>query len=387
MEPTTAVVCGAGIAGLTVAGELARAGWDVTVLERSPARRDHGYMVDFFGPGFDAADEMGLLPRLRELAYDVEVVCLVDGSGREREVDYRLVTSAGGGRLLSLMRPDLELALLERLPDRVAVRFGAVVAAVTQDEHAATAHLADGTTHTASVVVGADGVHSRVRAAVAGDVALRRLGLHTCAFTFTDPDLHARLGSRWYLTDTLHRTAGRYALRDGRVAFFGAHRTADPGLPADPRAAVLSAYAGLDTATDRALAHCPPAAELYYDEVAQVELSRWSAGRVGLVGDACQAVSLLAGQGASLAVAGGRLLADELAGASTPAAAFRAYEERWRPVVEERQRAGRRAAASFLPRTRSALLVRRVALHLLQRPVLGHLVRRRITGRRTPALR
>ncbi len=379
MEPTTAVVCGAGIAGLTAAGELARAGWEVTVLERSPARRDHGFMVDFFGPGFDAAEAMGLLPRLRELAHDVEVVCFVDGSGREREVDYRLVASAGGGRLLSLMRPDLELALFERLPDGVAVRFGAAVTAVTRDEGSATVHLADGTAHTAAVVIGADGVRSRVRDAVTGPVDLRRLGLHTCAFTFDDPDLHARLGSRWHLTDTLHRMAGHYALRDGRVAFFGAHRVGDPGLPADPRAAVLAAYAGLGAATDRALAHCPPSEDLYYDEVAQVELSRWSAGRIGLVGDACQAVSLLAGQGASLAVAGGRLLARELTAGPTPEAAFRTYERRWRPVVEERQRAGRRAAASFLPRTRTALLTRRVALALLQHRVLGHPVRARIS--------
>ena len=379
MEPTTAVVCGAGMAGLTVAGELARAGWVVTVLERSPARRDHGFMVDFFGPGFDAAEAMGLLPRLRELAHDVDVVCFVDGSGREREVDYRLVASAGGGRLLSLMRPDLELALFERLPDGIAVRFGAAVTAVTRDDDTATVHLADGTAHTAAVVIGADGVRSRVRDAVAGPVDLRRLGLHTCAFTFDDPDLHARLGSRWYLTDTLHRMAGHYALHDGRVAFFGAHRVGGPGLPADPRAAVLAAYAGLDAATDRALAHCPPSEDLYYDEVAQVEPPRWSAGRVGLVGDACQAVSLLAGQGASLAVAGGLLLARELTTGPTPAAAFRTYEQRWRPVVEERQRAGRRAAASFLPRTRTALLTRRIALALLQHPVLGRPVRARLT--------
>jgi 2-polyprenyl-6-methoxyphenol hydroxylase-like FAD-dependent oxidoreductase len=379
VEPTTAVVCGAGIAGLTVAGELARAGWEVTVLERSPARRDHGYMVDFFGPGFDAAEAMGLLPRLRELAHDVEVVCFVDGSGREREVDHRLVASAGGGRLLSLMRPDLELALFERLPDGVAVRFGTAVTAVTRDDDTATVHLADGTAHTAAVVIGADGVRSRVRDAVTGPVDLRRLGLHTCAFTFDDPDLHARLGHRWYLTDTLHRMAGHYALRNGRVAFFGAHRVREPGLPTDSRAAVLAAYAGLDAATDRALAHCPPPEDLYYDEVAQVELPRWSAGRVGLVGDACQAVSLLAGQGASLAVAGGRLLAHELTAGPTPDAAFRAYERRWRPVVEKRQRAGRRAAASFLPRTRTALLTRRVALALLQHRVLGRPVRARIS--------
>ena len=63
----------------------------------------------------------------------------------------------------------------------------------------------------------------------------------------------------------------------------------------------------------RALAACPPADQLYYDQVAQVTMPAWSKGRVTLLGDAAYAVSLLAGQGASLAVAGGYVLAEHLA--------------------------------------------------------------------------
>ena len=57
-----AVVCGAGIAGLALAGCLGRRGWEVVVLERAPRLREQGYMMDFFGPGWDAAEEMGVLP-------------------------------------------------------------------------------------------------------------------------------------------------------------------------------------------------------------------------------------------------------------------------------------------------------------------------------------
>src|SRR5918998_215683 len=68
---------------------------------------------------------MGLLPRLQELSYQVEEVRYVDESGRRRAgLNYARFERAVNGRLLSIMRPDLELALRERVVDKVDLRYG-----------------------------------------------------------------------------------------------------------------------------------------------------------------------------------------------------------------------------------------------------------------------
>lgn len=76
-----AVICGAGIAGLALAQRLDAIGWEVVVLERSRGPRTQGYLIGFFGPGYDAAEGMGVLPRLEELGYHVDVAQFVDEAG------------------------------------------------------------------------------------------------------------------------------------------------------------------------------------------------------------------------------------------------------------------------------------------------------------------
>ncbi|MGH4015516.1 MAG: FAD-dependent oxidoreductase, partial [Pseudonocardiaceae bacterium] len=102
------VICGAGIAGLALAHRLGTLGWDVVVLEKAPGPRTQGYMTDFFGPGYDAAEAMGVLPRLHELGYDVQEVRYLDETGRRRaRLRFAQFAKAVHGRLLSIMRPDL----------------------------------------------------------------------------------------------------------------------------------------------------------------------------------------------------------------------------------------------------------------------------------------
>ncbi len=383
-----ALVVGAGIAGLTVADGLARGGWEVTVLERAPAPRDQGYMIDFFGPGYDAAERSGLLPHLLRRSYDIGSVAWVDEQGRTRaSLDYTTMRDAAGGRFLSLMRPDVEGALRERLPGTVDVRHGHRLVTYEDDGEGVTAQVAtDGAPAAplrADVLVGADGIHSRVRGALLGadpESHLRHLGYHTCAYTFADEALHERWRGRFAMTDTIDRSVGVYAARGGKVAVFGVHRSDRPGLPEDPREEIARQYAGLGPGVDGLLARCPAAEDVYYDQVAQVLAPRWAAGRVVLVGDAAGAVSLLAGQGASLAVAGGTLLARRLLEHDV-AEAVATYERELRPVVEERQEAGRRAAASFVPRHRLGLWARRAALRAMRVPGLRGALLGRVIGK------
>lgn len=379
-----AVVCGAGIAGLAAAGCLGRRGWDVVVLERAPRPREQGYMLDFFGPGWDAAEAMGVLPAVLEAGYAVERLSYVDERGRDRAgAPVARFARALGGRLTSVMRPDLERVLRAHAGAVAELRYGRPVAAVEGGPNGAEVLLGDGTRIGADLVVGADGIHSAVRKAVFGpEERFRRyLGHHVASFLFEDPEAYRQVAGRFCLTDTIGRNMGFYGLRDGRVAAVAVHRTGDPALPADPRAALREIHGSLGWIVPRALAACPEPAEIYYDLVAQVEMPRWNSGRVVLLGDASQAVSLLGGQGASIGIAGAWLLAERLARGTTVEDALAGWEAVWRPVVAEKQRAARSGAEWFLPATRARRGARRMALRLAALPGLDRVVTRGAVGR------
>jgi 2-polyprenyl-6-methoxyphenol hydroxylase-like FAD-dependent oxidoreductase len=74
---------GAGIAGPTLAWWLRRSGHEVLLVEEAPRLREGGYVIDFWGVGYDIAEKMGLLPRILELGYPVREVRFVDGNGRK----------------------------------------------------------------------------------------------------------------------------------------------------------------------------------------------------------------------------------------------------------------------------------------------------------------
>jgi 2-polyprenyl-6-methoxyphenol hydroxylase-like FAD-dependent oxidoreductase len=339
-------------------------------------------MIDFFGPGYDAAEKIGILDRLRKLHYPISEARFVRPNGRSQSVDYGIVAAKEGGKLLSVMRQDLQQTLFEILPDSVELRFGSAVVVVENRTDYVTAVLADGSRISGDIVVAADGIHSAVRHNLFGDSAAfdRQLGMHTCAYTFDSPRLHKKLGDALVSTDELDRMVGLYGLRDGTVALFAAHRVSDTVLPADPQEAIREAYEGMGDDVQEAIDNCPQAEHVYYDQVAQVELPVWSRGRVVFVGDACQAVSLLEGQGASLAIAGGVLLVEKITNGSELSAAFAEYEDEWMPIVLEKQAAGRRAAGGFLPHTTFQLWVRRASLALLRSPFFGKFVSSAITG-------
>ncbi len=383
------VICGAGIAGLALANRISTHGGEVVLIERSAEPRSQGYMIDFFGPGFDAAEAMGLVGAIDDVAYSIEEVSLVDERGRRRaSVPYDQFAKAVGGRLRSVMRPDLERVLRDSLPADVDLRFGAALAGIEDHGDGVVAKLAGGAEISADLLVGADGIHSEVRQLTMGDESqyLRYLGFHTAAFVVDAPEIRAATAGRFVLTDSIGSEMGFYTLRDGRVAVFAVHRTPDPTPPADIRTMMRESYGGLGWMVPEALRRCPPSDQIYYDQVAQVEVPRWSQGRVTLLGDAAYAVSLLAGQGASLAVAGAYVLAEQLRGAPAIAGALADYERLWRPVAEAKQKAGRAAARWFLPDTVLQRGMRRATLRLARLPVVNRYVGNTLAGKPTTLL-
>ncbi|ONI86455.1 FAD-dependent oxidoreductase [Actinosynnema sp. ALI-1.44] len=382
------VICGAGIAGLTLANHLADR-HDVTVLEKSPGPRPQGYMIDFFGPGYDAADRMGLLPRLESVGYRVSEAAYVDETGRRRAgLPFDTFAKAVDGKLISIMRPDLEAALREHLPDTAHLRFGTSITHIERAPEHVTITLSDTSTIVADLLVGADGIHSAVRAMTFGNGdSVRYLGFHTAAYVFDNDAIHAQVGDRFCLTDTVGKQFGFYALRDGRVAAFTVHRAPHATLPQDPAAAIRETYADLGWVVPQAIDACPDTQDIYYDQVAQTVLPTWSKDRVVLIGDACHAVSLLAGQGASLGMAGAYLLAAQLNKKASVPEALARYEDIWRPVVEEKQQVARNGARWFLPASEHHLRIRRAAMRLARVPGFSRYLAGTIAGKTTAVIK
>lgn len=377
-----AVICGAGISGLSAAAFLTRRGWQVLVVEKSMGPRPQGHMIDFFGPGWQAADGLGIIPRLRELGYEVQRVEYVDGQGVSRaSLPFAKFARVAGGQLISVLRPDLELAIRDVLPPGTDIRYGHYVTTVSESLDSVAVTLDDGQVLEADLLIGADGVHSAIRALAFGpeEDFLHYMGFHVGAYSFRDAHLAALVGDRFAVTDTRNEAMFFYRLRDGRITAMAVHRIKNPEIPADPRAMLRSRYRILGWICPAALQYCPD--DLYYDQVAQVRMSRWHTGRVILLGDAAAAVSLLAGQGASLGMAAAAVLAEELDKHPRISTALSAFEARLRPLVEEHQRAGNSAARWFVPATRRGAFVRRNVIRLTKFPGVTRLVMSAVAGK------
>lgn len=372
-----AIVSGAGVAGLTLAGRLALDGWSVDVVERAHAPRASGYLIDFFGPGYDAAERLGLLPALRARAEHFDELRSVDAFGRVRaRLPIALIERAVAGRYMTILRPRIVEALAEALPDGVRMRWGTQVETAYDDGTKVQVLLSNGERIEGDLLVGADGVGSRVRQLVWGTDGefVRPVGdLLAVAWIGDDATLHADLDGRIAMQLELDRQLVVAPLGHGSVTGFAVLR----GVRAPESRRAIAELGVLGRRAVRGIV------EPYVDVVAQTVVEPWVRGRVVLLGDACAAVSLLAGQGASLAMAGAERLAEELAFArhsSDVSAGLAAYERDWRPIIEREQARGRRAQATFAPHTRFELEAQRAVWKAAALPGVAHLVARAAGG-------
>ena len=384
------LVVGAGIAGLSAALRLRQLGRSPTVVEAAPGPRGGGYMIDFFGPGVDATDRLGLRPGLERIHAPVERLVFVDGSGRSRvAVGYpALRRHVFGGQHYNFLRGDLEAQL------HAAARGAGVELShgrkVTGVQHAAAAgepvvvRYADGAEEEWDVVLGADGIHSRVRNDLLepDEWSTRDLG-HAVWAWILDGSMPGARREDFVTLTAPGRMVAVYPVDEGRTAAFFVHRSPDGGgePDADLPGTLHQRFGDLGWLVPQLLATLPSAVDHYTDRTVQVRSRVWHRGRVALLGDACWCVSLLAGQGASLALAGGVAVAEALATASAVAdvpAVLDQARDRLEPVVARRADAGARTASWFAPEERWRMVVRDVSLRASAWPVVGPVLGRRL---------
>lgn len=353
------LISGASIAGPALAYWLHHHGFRPTVVERAPSLREGGYKVDIRGVAVDVVRRMGLLEKIQASSTDMRGAAFVNKRGKEIATLDGDTFGFRHGDDTEILRGDLAKILYEHTRDDVEYVFGDWITGLDQRDDGVLVSFAHGETRKFDLVVGADGLHSGVRALAFGpeERFMRRFDAYTSISTVPNSfEL-----DRWEL---LHSAAPGKMVNvystaradDAKAAFwFSAppleYDRRDTGAQKD---LVAGQFAGLGWEIPALLDAMREAGDFYFDSVCQIVMDSYSTGRVTLLGDAGYCPSPASGQGTSLALAGAYVLAGELAAAAGDhEIAFERYETAMRPFAEQNQALAKNALRGIIPQSRA----------------------------------
>ncbi|WP_336048133.1 FAD-dependent monooxygenase [Streptomyces sp. CA2R101] len=327
----TAMVVGAGVAGLTAAAALAGAGWQVEIAEVSPSRATSGWGLCLTGPALRALAGLGLADDCLAAGYGMSVITHVDADG-EPAGRARLPSLLGARRpaMAGIARPVLHRILHAEAERRGAVvRHGLTVTAVDQEGELVHVGLSDGTVRQVALLVGADGIRSSARGL---------LGLAT-SLDYHGQMVWRALVPRPQWATGIHQfagkagTAGLVPLSVSRAYVFltenGVERSVLPEAELVPRLQQM-----LETFPGRMAEVLPLVSASESESVVRRPVltaflaGAWNRGNGVVIGDAAHAPAPQMASGAALAIEDGLVLAEELGRHSSVGAGLEAFVRR-----------------------------------------------------------
>ena len=326
------IVVGGGIAGLSAAIALRRGGQQVVVLEQAPRIDPLGAGITLFANAMRALDRLGVGEPVAARGAAATRSAILTSDGRElTRVPSDLLEGT-----IALHRADLQAELAAASG---AVRLGAEVTAVEQAGDGVVARSADGSEERGDLLVGADGLSSVVRRAIA-DVPIRYAGYTAWRGVSSVPVEAGRLTESWGVGERF----GLVDIGHGRTYWF-ATKNAPEGESDEPggrKAEILRRFSGWHEPIAAVVEASDEGAILRNDVYYLEPLARWSDGRVVLVGDSAHATTPGVGQGAAQAIEDAVVLADRLAGSDDLSSALAQFEAIRRPRADAVLRLSRR---------------------------------------------
>ncbi|MGW1672435.1 FAD-dependent monooxygenase [Streptomyces sp. NPDC002324] len=300
MSSKSTVIVGGGLVGLTAAAALKLIGREVIVLEQAPEIRAVGAGIGLWANALREFNHLGIGSAIRDMSVEQDTWFFTPAGDPVRAPGH----IDGDHQFRLVPRPELN-ALLADTVGRDRIRLAAHVTGYTETESDVTVHLADGQTFRADLLIGADGVHSRVRRQLMpGSDAVTHSGHY--AWRAIVPT-GSQSSESTVLTIGSRRTRGGYArIGRDRTMWMVNQFDADP-LTGSKRERALErarnlAQAGWNTDLLSLIAETPEESILENQVTLVPELPFWTSTRVALIGDAAHGLSPHIASGGTLGI-------------------------------------------------------------------------------------
>ncbi|MBW8684775.1 FAD-dependent monooxygenase [Chitinophaga rhizophila] len=366
------LITGASIAGPTIAYWLHKYGFDVTVLERSPAIRLGGQNIDVKGPAKEIVCKMGLEDNVRA-ANTTEIGMRFVSPENHILAEFPKESSLSMTQELEILRGDLVKILYEHTKDKVTYRFGDYITSLDQQADHISVTLASGLNEKYDLIIAAEGIGSSTRKLAFGsDPRFKFLKLYTAYLTIPKTTSDSRW-ARWCNVKkgvVFMLRPDNYGETRASITFLSEEQKYRELPLAQQKEILINRIKDTGWESDRLIAAIARTQDLYFDKVSQVKADKWSTGRFALVGDAAYCATPIAGKGTDLSMAGAYILAGELFRADNHQDAFAAYEQRMRPYVDKCQRLPPGVPGLVYPTTSFGVRLLNSAVYLVgSRPV------------------
>ena len=230
MAAKTILISGAGIAGPALAFWLHRAGFETTLVERNPELRTGGYIIDFWGLGYDIALRMGLAAGLESAGYHIREFRVVGDEGQRLAgfgtAAFRALT---GGRFITLPRSDLSRLLFEAARPTSEILFDDEILSLQEGTDCVRVLFRRSGERDFDLVIGADGLSSNVRRLAFGPRSAFEWPLGYSVAAFEIRGYRPRDDDVYVIHNEPGRMVGRAALKDDRTLILLVFADSDPG--------------------------------------------------------------------------------------------------------------------------------------------------------------
>ncbi|OGT41336.1 MAG: hypothetical protein A3F13_01360 [Gammaproteobacteria bacterium RIFCSPHIGHO2_12_FULL_40_19] len=348
--PLKILIVGAGIAGLTAAYWLHQYGFDVDIIEKVESfGNQKGYVIDFWGPGFAVLEKMDLVKTLHAKNHALKEFIFVDEAGnQDARFSIPKFRQLHNQRVFTLLRGDLDAALRDCISSYVPIHAGIVIDSIDNTNDTVLVHFSNRTEGRYDVVIGADGIHSRTRALVFGDEShfSHYLGYQLAAAILpNNADIHDAL----YTYSATGKQVAVCPIDKHQLATYFVYRSPEKDL-LDAKQNLQMAFKNEAWVIPRIFESIAKTDAIFFDTLTQIEMPTWHKNRVVLLGDACQCLTLMGGQGASMAMAGAYVLSTVLNQHNNNIQnAFLCYESIMQPEIKQKQAIARRFLNTFIP--------------------------------------